>query len=56
MNADQLCSACKKNVANEPHACPYMEEFEGSTDNEYCTRCAVHVPVRDGHLSHKCIH
>lgn len=33
-----LCK-CGKNRAQEPHACPYAQEINDSTDEEYCTCC-----------------
>lgn len=34
-----VCSRCGKNPAKEPHACPYAQEINDSTDDEYCTCC-----------------
>ena len=36
---DGRCGRCARNPAQPPHGCPYQEEINDSTDEEYCTCC-----------------
>ena len=31
---------CEKDPNIEPHACPFEQEVQGNTDQEYCRCCA----------------
>jgi len=34
-----LCQGCQKNAAEPFHGCPFQQEINGSTDEEYCNCC-----------------
>lgn len=38
---EQPMCKCEKNHANAPHACPYQQEINNSTDETYCTCCGA---------------
>lgn len=41
MKNKKLCGRCEKNQAEPLHSCPFQEDINNNTDEEYCDCCSV---------------